>query len=58
MSQIKKCENCGKIVDVLFGKYNKGNNPDYSEIGMQKVCETCADKLLEEKNWAYSRLVD
>ena len=60
MSQIKKCESCGKIVDVLYGKYQKGQDqtPDYSEISMQKICETCADKLLEEKNWGYTRLVD
>ena len=60
MSQIKKCERCGKIVDVLYGKFEKGQaqNPEYSEISRQKVCETCADKLLAEKNWTYIRLVD
>jgi hypothetical protein len=57
MSQIKKCDSCGKIVDVIFRKYNKGD-PEYSELAMQNVCEKCADKLIAEKNWAYSRLVD
>ena len=58
MSTEKKCETCGKIVDVLYGKFNKGENPDYSEIGARKVCETCADKLIESNYWAYVRLVD
>ena len=56
MSNKKKCENCGKVVEVLFGKFFKEDGSEYTEPGMQKLCETCAEELVDGKDWVYAQL--
>ena len=66
MVKQKKCDKCGKYTDLLLVTHGKkytteeekrdlGN--DYLDPKLQ-VCEECADKLIEEKSYWFTKAVD